>query len=248
MNSYEIQNAVRGFVQQMKDDVRNKLNQFLRETGVSISQMARDLGISEAELRRAQNGEDFSVKTFATLLIADGKVLEVKDIREAPIPTRNGVPVPPQEGGFRGPREEQLPPPPPGFFDAVRRGEVPAPGAQPRDSRGRFMPRTDAPRPAARSARPAAPAAPQAPDFASMSREKLVDIIQNKLWDSEIDVYHAGREELVRFLEDKNRRLADLQARKEAANDPAVADLKDKIKKTLEDNPHLRSVLKQLIG
>ena len=107
MNSYEIQNAVRGFVQQMKDDVRNKLNQFLRETGVSISQMARDLGISEAELRRAQNGEDFSVKTFATLLIADGKVLEVKDIREAPIPTRNGVPVPPQEGGFRGPRDRR---------------------------------------------------------------------------------------------------------------------------------------------
>jgi hypothetical protein len=53
---------------------------------------------------------------------------------------------------------------------------------------------------------------------------------------------------LVSFLEDKNRRLADLQARKEAANDPAVADLKDKIKKTLEDNPHLRNVLKQLIG
>jgi hypothetical protein len=81
-----------------------------------------------------------------------------------------------------------------------------------------------------------------------MEREKLVDIIQNKLWDTEIDVTRASREQLVSFLEDKNRRLADLQARKEAANDTAVADLKDKIKKTLEDNPHLRNVLKQLIG
>jgi hypothetical protein len=81
-----------------------------------------------------------------------------------------------------------------------------------------------------------------------MNRDKLVDIIQNKLWDTEIDVVRSTREQLVRFLEDKNRRLADLQARKEAANDPAVADLKDKIKKTLEDNPHLRNVLKQLIG
>jgi hypothetical protein len=242
MNSYEIQNAARGFVQQMKDDVRNKLNQFLRETGVSISQMARDLGISETELRRVQEGEDFSVITFATLLIADGKVLEVKDLRDAPIPTRHGVPVPPRDGGFRAPHDEQLPPPPPGFFDAMRRGEAPAPGAQPRDARGRFMPRTDAPRPAARPA-----AAPQGPDFASMERPKLVEIIQNKLWDTEIDVTRATRDQLVRFLEDKNRRLADLQARKEAANDPAVADLKDKIKKTLEDNPHLRSVLKQLI-
>ena len=249
MNSYEIQNAARGFVQQMKDDVRNKLNQFLRETGITIRQMARDLGLNEDELDRIQNGDGrVSLETFATLLIANGLVIEVKPISEAPIPTRNGVPVPPQEGGFRGPRGEQLPPPPPGFFDAVRRGEVPAPGTQPRDSRGRFMPRTDAPRPAARSARPAAPAgAPQAPDFASMNRDKLVDIIQNKLWDTEIDVLRSTREQLVRFLEDKNRRLADLQARKEAANDPAVADLKDKIKKTLEDNPHLRSVLKQLI-
>ena len=242
MNSYEIQNAVEGFVQQMKNDVSNKLNQFLRETGISVSQMARDLGISEAELRRVQNGEDFSVKTFATLLIADGKVLEVKDIREAPIPTRNGVPVPLRDGGFRGPRDEQLPPPPPGFFDSIRREGKPTPAAQPRDSRGRFMPRTDAPRPAAR------PETPKGPDFASMERPKLVEIIQNKLWDTEIDITRATRDQLVRFLEDKNRRLAELQARKEAETDPAVNDLKEKIKKTLQENPHLRNVLKDMIG
>jgi DNA-binding phage protein len=247
MNAREIQNAARGFVQQMKDDVRNKLNQFLRDTGITIRQMARDLGLNEDELDRIQHGDgNVSLETFATLLITNGLVIEVKPISEAPIPTRNGIPVPPREGGFRGPREEQLPPPPPGFFDAVRRGDIPTPGSQPRDSRGRFMPRTDAPRPAAHSPRPAAPAG--TPNFASMEREKLVDIIQNKLWDTEIDVTRASREQLVRFLEDKNRRLADLQARKEAANDPAVADLKDKIKKTLEDNPHLRNVLKQLIG
>jgi DNA-binding phage protein len=242
MNAREIQAAARGFVQQMKDDVRNKLNQFLRESGLTIRQMARDLGLNEDELDRILHGDGrVSLETFATLLIANGLVLEVKPISEAPIPTRNGVPVPP-----RGFDDQQLPPPPPGFFDAVRRGDIPAPGSQPRDSRGRFMPRTDAPRPAAHSPRPAAPAG--APNFASMEREKLVDIIQNKLWDTEIDVTRASREQLVSFLEDKNRRLADLQARKEAANDPAVADLKDKIKKTLEDNPHLRNVLKQLIG
>jgi hypothetical protein len=53
---------------------------------------------------------------------------------------------------------------------------------------------------------------------------------------------------LVRFLENKNRRLAELQARKEAENDPAVTELRDKIKATLENNPHLRNVLKNLIS
>jgi hypothetical protein len=53
---------------------------------------------------------------------------------------------------------------------------------------------------------------------------------------------------LVRFLEDKNRKLEELRARRDAANDPAVTELKDKIKKTLESNPHLRNVLKNLLS
>jgi DNA-binding phage protein len=243
MNSYEIQKAARGFVQQMKDDIRNKLNQFTRETGITIRQMARDLGLNEDDLDRIKNGDgNVSLETFATLIIANGLVLEVKPISEAPIPTHNGVPVPPRNGFV--PRNGQMPPPPPGFFDSIRRnGDRPdaATNSQPRDSRGRFMSRTAEPhRPASRPA--------NSPDFASMEREKLIDIIQTKLWDSEIDVNRSSREQLVRFLENKNRRLAELQARKEAENDPAVTELRDKIKATLENNPHLRNVLKNLIS
>jgi len=244
MNAREIQAAARGFVQQMKDDVRNKLNQFLRESGLTIRQMARDLGLNEDELDRILRGDGrVSLETFATLLIANGLVIEVKPISEAPIPTRNGVPVPP-----RGFDDEQLPPPPPGFFDHVRRGGAPTPGEQPRDARGRFMPRSGGPSPAA--PRPAAPRGGQstAPNFAAMEREQLVEIIQNRLWDTEIDVTRASRDQLVRFLQEKDRRRIALEERREQESDPAVADLKDKIKKTLEDNPHLRSVLKQLIG
>lgn len=244
MNAREIQAAARGFVQQMKDDVRNKLNQFLRESGLTIRQMARDLGLNEDELDRILHGDGrVSLETFATLLIANGLVLEVKPISVAPIPTRNGVPVPP-----RGFDDQQLPPPPPGFFDHVRRGGAPTPGEQPRDARGRFMPRSGGPSPAA--PRPAAPRGGQstAPNFAAMEREQLVEIIQNRLWDTEIDVTRASREQLVRFLQEKDRRRIALEERREQESDPAVADLKDKIKKTLEDNPHLRSVLKQLIG
>ena len=244
MNAREIQAAAGGFVQQMISDVRNKLNQFLRESGLTIRQMARDLGLNEDELDRIQHGDGrVSLETFATLLIANGLVLEVKPISEAPIPTRNGVPVPP-----RGFDDQQLPPPPPGFFDHVRRGGMPTPGEQPRDARGRFMPRSGGPSPAA--PRPAAPRGGQstAPNFAAMEREQLVEIIQNRLWDTEIDVTRASREQLVRFLQEKDRRRIALEERREQESDPAVADLKDKIKKTLEDNPHLRSVLKQLIG
>jgi hypothetical protein len=84
-----------------------------------------------------------------------------------------------------------------------------------------------------------------------MTREQLVEIIQNKLWDSEIDVLRVTREQLVRFLEGKNRRLEELQERREreqAGADPAVLELKDKIKKTLEANPHLRSIFKDLVS
>jgi len=244
MNAREIQAAAGGFVQQMISDVRNKLNQFLRESGITIRQMARDLGLNEDELDRIQHGDGrVSLETFATLLIANGLVIEVKPISEAPIPTRNGVPVPP-----RGFDDQQLPPPPPGFFDHVRRGGMPTPGEQPRDARGRFMPRSGGPSPAA--PRPAAPrgGASNAPDFAAMEREKLVEIIQNRLWDTEIDVTRASRDQLVRFLQDKDRRRIALEQRREQEADPAVTELKDKIKKTLEDNPQLRSVLKQLIG
>jgi transcriptional regulator with XRE-family HTH domain len=244
MNAREIQAAAGGFVQQMISDVRNKLNQFLRESGITIRQMARDLGLNEDELDRIQHGDGrVSLETFATLLIANGLVIEVKPISEAPIPTRNGVPVPP-----RGFDDQQLPPPPPGFFDHVRRGGMPTPGEQPRDARGRFMPRSGGPSPAA--PRPAAPrgGASNAPDFAAMEREKLVEIIQNRLWDTEIDVTRASRDQLVRFLQEKDRRRIALEERREQESDPAVTELKDKIKKTLEDNPQLRSVLKQLIG
>ena len=173
MNAREIQNAAKSFVQMMKDDVRNKLSQFLDDTGITVRQMARDLGLNEGELNQILHGDGaVSLETFATLLIANGLVIEVKPISEAPIPTHNGVPVPPRNGFV--PSNGQMPPPPPGFFDNIRRnGDRPnaATNSQPRDSRGRFMSRTAEPhRPAPRLA--------NSPDFASMEREKLVDIIQ----------------------------------------------------------------------
>jgi hypothetical protein len=82
-----------------------------------------------------------------------------------------------------------------------------------------------------------------------MEREQLVDIIQTKLWDTEIDVDAASREQLVRFLEDKDRRMNEVRAAREGrgvAIDPSVVQLKDKIKQTLEKNPHLRNYLKDI--
>jgi hypothetical protein len=81
-----------------------------------------------------------------------------------------------------------------------------------------------------------------------MEREQLVDIIQNKLWDGEIDVESASREQLVHFLEDKDRRMAELRAARNggAPIDPSVVNLKNKIKDTLEKNPHLRNYLRDI--
>ena len=79
METRELKNAARGFVQMMKDDVRSKLSQFLEETGITIRQMARVLDLNEDELDRILHGDGIvSLETFATLLIANGLVLEVK--------------------------------------------------------------------------------------------------------------------------------------------------------------------------
>ena len=85
-----------------------------------------------------------------------------------------------------------------------------------------------------------------------MSREELVQIVREHLWQNEIDLANVNRDQLVRFLEDKDRQFNALREEQTAgqgqgiAIDPAVVQLKDKLKKALDKNPHLVGYLKDI--
>lgn len=278
MNRQILLSASSEWVRQAKNDIRNRMMQFMQEVNTSRSELAYALAISEAELAQILDGNgEITLTTFAKLLIATGNVLEIKPVEESPLAMENGAPVPPAEqpqgftpqgrpipnhpqrpqGGF-GPgtpmpmpqrpgapmrRPGTMPPPPPGLFDDFHRQEMPEPapvGVQPRGANGRFKPW---PKPVGAAGQQ------QRPPFSTMEREQLVDIIQSKLWDGEIDVESASREQLVHFLEDKDRRMAELRAARNGggvAIDPSVVNLKNKIKDTLEKNPHLRNYLRDI--
>lgn len=57
---------------------------------------------------------------------------------------------------------------------------------------------------------PSSEAIPSSP-FASMGVEKMKDIIRKHLWDTELDINHASREELVDFLTEKDRKIKSLK-------------------------------------
>ena len=263
MNRQILQASASEWVRQAKNDIRSKMLEFMQEVNTSRSELAYALAISEGELAQILDGNgEITLTTFAKLLIATGNVLEIKPIEETPLAMENGAPVPPMDirqerpfqhrpygdprpGGMHRPGAVPPPPPAGGLYNEFHRQEtepVPPVGMQPRGADGRF-------RPWPRNQRPVQQDQPQKPNFAAMEREKLVDIIQTKLWDTEIDVDAASREQLVRFLEDKDRRMNEVRAAREGrgvAIDPSVVQLKDKIKQTLEKNPHLRNYLKDI--
>ena len=232
--------------------------------------MANDLGLDINELNNILNGGSPSLMTFATLMIASGLVMELKPVEETAMPMQNGMPIPqgPMPAGMPGrpvPGMHQRPAP--SMFDEFHREPAPEPAPiqqQPRAANGRFRPW---PKPAApvQQPHPAMPGMRPAPmfgaqpngqrlPFSSMSREQLVDIVRQHLWHNEIDLANVDHAQLVRFLEDKDRQFEELRnggqngAGNAVAVDPSVVQLKEKLKKTLDKNPHLRGFLKDIFN
>ena len=268
MNTNLLRQSATAWVQQAKQDIANKIREFLNESGISLPQMANDLGLDINELNNILNGGAPSLMTFATLMIASGLVMEIKPVEETNIQVDgNGMPIPQGQipVGMPGrpiPGMRPAHQPAPSMFDDFHREPAPEPAPiqqQPRAANGRFRPW---PKPAApvQQPRPAMPGmrpAPmfggqpnvQRPPFSTMSREQLVDIVRQHLWHNEIDLANVDHAQLVRFLEDKDRRMNEVRAAREGrgvAIEPSVVQLKDKIKQTLEKNPHLRNYLKDI--
>lgn len=106
---------------------------------------------------------------------------------------------------------------------------------QPRDEHGRFA-----------SAHPQV--RKEVSPFESKSTDELEKIIRERLWDSEIDLNRASKAELVAFLDEKNKRMTQYKRIRDLENDPKVVEFKDKLKNTLNNNPHLREWTKKFLG
>ena len=269
MNTNLLRQSANAWVQQAKQDIANKIREFLNESGISLPQMANDLGLDINELNNILNGGVPSLQTFAVLMIAAGLVMEIKPVEETNMPMQNGMPVPqgPMPAGMPMPGMRQRPvrQPAPNMFDDFRREPAPAPAPvqqQPRGANGQFKPW---PKPAPAPIPPMPGHAPmpgfgghpqpqgnaQHPPFSSMSREQLVDIVRQHLWQNEIDLANVEHGQLVRFLEDKDRQFEALRNEAQPqgqaiAVDPSVVQLKEKLQSVLDKNPHLRGFLKDI--
>lgn len=113
--------------------------------------------------------------------------------------------------------------------------------AQPRDEHGRFAPRQPRREEAPRHETPSSP-------FASMGTDELVKIIRERLWDSEINLATASKNDLVKFLDEKNKRMAEFKRMKALENDPKVNEFIGRMKTTFKNNPHLRDWAKKILG
>ena len=276
MNREQLQKLASKWTRMAKNDIRNKVISFMREVDASERELAYVLAISDGELKQILDGNgEITLSTFAKLLIATGNALEIKPIEDTPISDYENIPTEeeferplPRPNVFARQKPQPMQPqfgrpnfsrpiPPmheedgndfiPPMPEELRRAmeerycrPVHRP-EQPRDEYGRFAPKHPQMRKEEAPRREVSP-------FESKSTDELVKIIRERLWDSEINLNRASKEELVAFLDEKNKRMTEYKRMKALEEDPKVNEFKSKMKNTLHNNPHLREWAKKFLG
>ena len=276
MNREQLQKLASEWTRMAKNDIRNKVISFMREVDASERELAYVLAISDGELKQILEGNgEITLSTFAKLLIATGNALEIKPIEDTPIGDYGNIPSEeeferplPRPNVFARQKPQPMQPqfgrpnfsrpiPPmheedgndfiPSTPEELRRAmeerydrPVHRP-EQPRDEYGRFAPKHP------QMHKEEAPRREVSP-FESKSTDELVKIIRERLWDSEINLNRASKEELVAFLDEKNKRMTEYKRMKALEEDPKVNEFKSKMKNTLHNNPHLREWAKKFLG
>ncbi len=243
MNTEKLKGLVNGWVRLAREDVRNKVVELMEGTETTAEQLAEALSIPLDELRCVLEGvNEISLTTFATLLTATGHVLSIETEEEAmrkqvihtPMPPRGFIPHPPYHTDEASMEHGTRPP-----FGRRPMGEMPPYGrrSKPMNFEHREIPQ-----------RPyEAPHTPTSP-FMNKSSEELQRIIKERLWDTEIDLPTASKEMMVRFLDEKNRRMSEVRRAKELEEDPKINAWKQRIQKTVNENPRLADWMHKYMG
>ena len=83
--------------------------------------------------------------------------------------------------------------------------------------------------------------------FASMPRERLVNIIVKKLWDTEIDIEESSNEELVEFLNKKDKRIREMREVEKAEKNPEFMRFVNGLKTLVENDPKVKDAVEKLV-
>lgn len=272
MSKLKLQLLVKEFTDSAKKDIKSALNKFMNETEADAEEVAEALSISDSEIDEILDGDcNVTLDTLAKILIATGNAFAIKPIEQTPLAPQNesvphGTIV---NDRFHNPYDEppkasmpsHMHPHPPihfphGFEDPYDEDDDDDEPTYEPQRKFHHEPRFPHNAPifggnvfnGARKPMPSMEGATNSPIFKAMTRKELVDIITNKLWDTEIDCENASREALVSFLENKDRRVKELKRENELEADPNVKDFIGKLKKSVEGNPKLKDYLKNFIG
>ena len=231
----DFENAANLWLGQYKADIQSKVKDFLEENEASPEELAEEINVDVEEIHDILDGnsEGISVNTLIRVFMTLGLAVEIKPIEETPLGGYDNVnPHVMREPQFM---EERVPQP--NLFNHPPMG-MPIPPHNP------FLRKRVEPK------RESAPSSP----FALMGREELVRIIKKHLWDSEIDTDNASDVALVRFLEDKDKRMKEVKRMehderemRELENDPKVVNFINKMKDTCKKNPQFRSYVNRFM-
>lgn len=83
--------------------------------------------------------------------------------------------------------------------------------------------------------------------FASMPRERLVNIIVKKLWDTEIDIEESSNEELVEFLNKKDKRIREMREVEKAEKNPEFMRFVNGLKTLVNNDPKVKDAVEKLV-
>ena len=226
----EFENAAKCWLAQCGTDMKSKIESLLSENDSTPEELAEEINVAEEEIYDILEGdvENISVDTLIRVFMVLGLAVEVKPIEQTPLGGYDNV----NPHVMREPQFERRTPQPNPF------------------TRQRGMernPQMPFPSHFAHNTEPKRPTSP----FAMMGCDELTKIIRKKLWDSEIDLNTASKAELVRFLEEKDKRMKEFTRRdktEELERDPQVADFVKRMKQNIKNNPQFRSYMKNFLN
>lgn len=243
-----------GWINQCSADLKGKVEHLLNENDSTPEELAEVINVPVEEIYDILEGDSGSIsaETLIKVFMTLGLAVEIKPIEETPLGSYENV----NPHGMREPRQNPFTRP---CDDFVPHGhgmnrQMPFPGhfahrEEPNTFEGMHH-QMPFPGHFAHREEPRHPSSP----FALMGRDELTKIIRNKLWDSEIDITRASDRELVRFLEEKDKKMKEVMRREkedkkgeELERDPQVADFVKRMKKNIKDNPQFRSYMKNFL-
>lgn len=217
MDRKTLQASASEWARQAKNDIRNKVMEFMDEMDTSREELAYALAISDGELEQILSGNgEITLTTLAKLLIATGNALEIKPVEETPLEIDEfGAPIPPENEEDRVPplrkpweRDYEDEDDDENIFDSVKKKDNEGVKVQPRGSDGRFKP------------------------WPKCDKEKCC----HEKEDEDIDA--------VGYFFDCLRH-GSFSRPKES---PSLTELKDKLRRLIEDNPNLLGCYGLFIG